>query len=295
MVSDPFGLINVGGEAFSLIIKLTAILVVTLIAAKVIGRFLGDFFKQTSKNVKIDKTQFIILQRLIALTIYISGFTVAASLIPGFSALGISLLASAGILAVVVGFAAQQAFSNIISGVFIGIFEPFKVGDKISIQGDYGEVEDITLRHTVIRTWEEKRIVIPNSKISEESIVNFTTRDPKVLGILEIGISYDSDVEKARKIMTKEAFKHPDLLRKVRGPDNAFLSKEELVRVRLVELTDFAQLMRLYFWAPDKTTAIKMKFDLTESIKKSFDKEGIEIPFPYHTIVYKKDMEKKKK
>ncbi len=287
-------LINFGVEPLVLAVKIILTLIVTAILATIAGKVLSRSFKKMSKNVKIDETQFIVVQRVIVLIICLFGIVMAASMIPGFSTLGVSLLASAGVLAVVLGFAAQQAFSNIISGIFIAIFKPFKVGDKITIQEDYGTIEDITLRHTVIRTWQEKRIIIPNSKISEESIINYSIKDPKILGTLEIGISYDSDIDKARKIMMRETFKHPSLLKEVKGADNAFLGKEELVKVRLVELTDFAQTMRLYYWAPDKTTAIKMKFDLTEAIKKRFDKEGIEVPFPYRTIVYKKDLGKKK-
>jgi small conductance mechanosensitive channel len=282
----------VGWDSDVLLIgKIFLVLIITVYVAKTVNRILQRSFRRKSERLQIDETQFVVLRRLIVFTIYIAGLLYAGSMIPGLSSLGTSLLASAGILAVVVGFAAQHAFSNVISGIFIAIFEPFKVGDKVQVGGEYGVVEDITLRHTIIKTWQEKRIVIPNAKISEDSIINYSLRDPRMLGTLEIGVSYDSNIDEARKIMVEEALKHPDLMRDVRGEDNAFLSRDELVTVRLIELTDFAQLMRLYYWAPDNTTAIKMKFDLTESIKKRFDKEGIEIPFPYRTIVYKKDLE----
>lgn len=273
-----------------MMVEIAIVLALTVIIAKTVSMLLSRSYKEMSRSIKIDRTQFLVLRRLVVLAVYVFGIIISGSMIPGLSTLGVSLLASAGIIAVIVGFAAQQTFSNIIAGVFIAIFEPFRVGDKISIKDEYGTVEDITLRHTVVRTWEEKRIIIPNSKMGEEFIINYSIKDPKMLGVLNIGISYDSDIDKARKIMTEEALKHPDLKKDVRGKDNAFLSKEELVKVRLTELTDFAQNMRLYFWAPDKTTAIGMKFDLIEAIKKRFDKEGVEIPFPYRTIVYKKDL-----
>jgi len=283
------------GEGVLLILaKVVAILFFTVIGANLLNRFLEHSFKRMSKNIRVYKTQFIVMRRVLVFTVYVVGLGLAGSMIPGMSALWVSLLASAGILAVVVGFAAQAAFSNIVSGVFIALFEPFQVGDKVTIMEEYGTVEDITLRHTVIKTWQEKRIIIPNSKISDESLINYSYRDPKVLGTLEVGVSYDADIDRAKEIMRGEGYNHPDLLREVKGDDNAFLGKDELVTVRLVELTDFAQTLRLYYWAPDKTTATKMKFDLTESIKKRFDAEKIEIPFPYRTIVYKKDLEDEK-
>lgn len=82
-----------------------------------------------------------------------------------------SLLAGAGILAVAVGFASQQALSNIVSGIMIVIFKPFRVNDRLNIGTTFnGIVEDITLRHTVIRDFENKRIIVPNMVISQECL-----------------------------------------------------------------------------------------------------------------------------
>lgn len=289
-VFDPGSLLNFGNGFVVLFVEIAAILAVTVFAAKSVGTILNRYFRRMSRNLSIDQTQFVILRRLVVFVIYILGLAAAGSLIPGLSGIGVSLLASAGVIAIIFGFAAQQTFSNVIAGVFIAIFEPIRVGDKVAIKDEYGVVEDITLRHTVIRTWQEKRLIIPNSKMGEEYIINYSIRDPKILGTLEVGIAYDADIDLARKIMVEEALKHPDVMKKVEGPDHEFLKKEDIVTVRLVELTDFAQKLRLYFWAPDQSTSIKTKFDLTESIKKRFDAEGIEIPFPYRTIVYKKDL-----
>jgi len=76
-------------------------------------------------------------------------------------------------------FASQHAFANIVSGIFIVIFKPFGVGDwiKIGSNGTSGTVEDITLRHTVITTWEHKSLIIPNAKIDDMSIINYTINE----------------------------------------------------------------------------------------------------------------------
>lgn len=293
MVFDIAAALGMENGNVVLFVKILAVLILTIIVAKVISVILSKSFRNMSKNIRIDETQFVILQRLAIFVVYVIGIVLAAMMVPGFSALGVSLLASAGVVAIVVGFAAQQTFSNIISGIFIAIFRPFSVGDKITIKEDYGTVEDITLRHTVIKTWKNERIVVPNSKISEEYITNYSMKDVKMLGTLDIGISYDSDIDKARKIMAEEAEKHPGVMKEVQGDDSEFLSREEVIKVRLTELSDFSQNMRLYYWSEDKPTSIKVKFDLTEAIKKRFDREGIEVPFPYRTVVYKKDIEKK--
>ncbi|MFH1586509.1 MAG: mechanosensitive ion channel family protein [Candidatus Diapherotrites archaeon] len=290
MVFELFGMIF--GADLVLVVQITLIIIGSAVIAHLIDFLLLRYFRKTSRALKIDETQFVILRRLALVGIYLAGIIIAGSLIPGFSGLGVSLLASAGILAVVVGLAAQQTLSNVIAGVSIAVSQPFRVGDKLTIKDDYGEVEDITLRHTVINTWDNKRIIIPNSKISEEYITNYSIKDPKILGTLNIGISYDSNIDKARKIMLDEAKKNDNVMKVVKGKDSEFLHKDEVILVRLTDLTDFAQNMRLYFWAQDQSTAKKTNYELTEAIKKRFDKEGIEIPFPYHTIVYKKDLEK---
>lgn len=287
------GLIELGNGNLGLAVEIAIILIATTVIAKVVDMLLVRAFKGLSKNVKVDETRFLIVRRLITLLVYVFGVVFAAMLIPGFSALGVSLLASAGILAVVVGFAAQQTFSNIIAGIFIGIYKPFRVGDKLKINEEYGEVEDITLRHTVINTWQNIRLIIPNSKISEQAILNYSIMDPKILSKPEIGISYDSDIDLARKIMTEEANKHPGVLKDVRK-GNEYIGKDEVVRVRLISLGDFSQTLRLLYWAKDRPTSINTDFELLEAIKKRFDKEGVEIPYPYRTIVYKKDMKPNK-
>ncbi|MEA2076245.1 MAG: mechanosensitive ion channel [Euryarchaeota archaeon] len=75
------------------------------------------------------------------------------------------------------------------------IFRPFRVGDVVELENEYGTIEDMALRHTVIRTWQNKRRIIPNSRISEETIINWTIGNLTVLWAVDFGISYDSDIE----------------------------------------------------------------------------------------------------
>lgn len=207
-------------------------------------------------------------------------------------ALSVGLFAGVGVMGLVIGLAAQDTLSNIIAGISLAIFQPFRLGDRLKISGENGLVEDITFRHTVIRTWENKRIIIPNHIISKDPIVNFSIKDEKILKYLNISISYDSDIDLARKIILKEIKKHPDVL-KIENSKDINTSKLPVVRIR--KLQDYGVLLRALFWTPDRPTATRIGYELLESIKKRFDKEGVEIPYPYRTIVYKKDMPKPKK
>ncbi len=262
-----------------------AALLITIAVAHVANNMLRQYFKRTTEKLGIDITRYFVLRRLIISIIQLFGFLYAISLIPGIPSLTSSLLASAGIIAVIISFAAKDPVSNLISGIIIAIFEPFCVGDRIQIGNDFGYIEDITLRATIIRTWTNKRLIIPNSKITNDTIINFNLNDPKKLGFLDIGIGYGADIDKARKIMVEEARNHPDILDACDVNDNHLIPPKDLVKVRLVELDGWQQKMRLYFWAPDHLTSITMTYDLLESIKKRFDLEGIEVPHPYMTII----------
>ena len=271
------------------------VLIFTPIVAKIIDRFMARSYSQLAKKTRkpLDQTRARMVRNLIKALVYVMGFLLLLSLIPELKNLSLALFAGAGFAGIVVGLAAQNAFSNILSGIFLSIFQPFRLGDRVKIGEEYGTIEDITLRHTVLKTWDNRRLVIPNAKISDEYIVNYSMMDEKILMNFDMGISYDSDIDLARKIMLEEALKHPNLFEVTEDTD--FLEKKDLVKVRVVGTGDFSVNLRLYAWTKDQPSAVKMKFDLIESIKKRFDKEGIEIPFPYRTIVYKKDLERKRR
>jgi len=210
-------------------------------------------------------------------------------MVPKLKAFAITLFAGAGILVAVVGFAAQQAFSNIISGIFIVIFKPFRVGDLIRVGAtDRGIVEDITLRHTVINDFQNKKIIIPNSVISSETIVNDNINEMEICEWLELGISYDSDLDLASKIIREEAMKHPLYIDK--RTKKEIEDEEDEIEIRLTSFGDSSVNLRALIWMSDPFRAGRMKSDLYKKIKVRFDNEGIEIPFPYRTVVYKKDL-----
>ncbi|MFH2046433.1 MAG: mechanosensitive ion channel family protein [Pseudomonadota bacterium] len=229
---------------------------------------------------KIDETVIKYGLRIKNLLIWMLFFIVYASLVPGLRALFSTIVAGAGITALVVGFAAKSSLANIISGLSIAIYRPIRIGDKLSIEGEYSVVEDITLRHTIVRSWDYKRLVIPNSKLDEMTLINYSIIDQRMKCIVELGVSYDTDIDLAREVILDEANKCP--YRDKKGEDAPYL------RVR--SHGDFSIGLRLYVWVLDIDDAWVAKFWLLENIKKRFDREGIEIPFPYRTVVYKNDL-----
>ncbi|KAF5429389.1 Small-conductance mechanosensitive channel [Candidatus Methanophagaceae archaeon] len=262
--------------------KISIAIIGTVIVAHVINRALVKYFKFASDKLKIDETTYTVVRRILTITIYIIGIAVVITLIPGLPDLMLGMAAGAGIAAIVIGFAAQKVLSNVFGGISIAIYRPFRVGDVVEMEDEYGTIEDITLRHTVIRTWQNKMQIIPNSRISEDTIINWTIEDLTVLWKVEFGISYDSDIDLARSIIIDEIDKHPDVMHE----------EDKEAKVRVTELGDFAVKLRATFWVSDRPTAWGTGAEIRESVKKRFDREGVEIPFPYRTVVFKKDMKR---
>jgi small-conductance mechanosensitive channel len=270
------------------------IVVLAGIFTKVIRWLMNKSFISSSDKLRVDATRYKFLNNAVSLIIWIVALAAIISLIPELKALAYSLFAGAGIFLAIIGLAAQQAFSNIISGIFIVLFRPFRVGDQIKVGSlGYGIVEDITLRHTILNNFENKRIIIPNSVISIETIVNDSIQDTKICRWIEIGISYDSDIDHAMSIMQEEAIKHPGCI------DNRTKMEKDLVEpvvsVNLISFGDFSVNLRAYVWLNDPYSGMKIHSEINKAIKLRFDNEGIEIPFPYRTVVYKKDLPKNKK
>lgn len=262
------------------------ILVVAFIFSKILRLIMSKFVKAASSKLNVDPTKYNFLKNAVSFIVFIIAIIAIFQSIPPLRAYGVTLFASAGILAAIVGFASQSAFSNIISGIFIVIFKPFRVGDLINIgELHAGEVEDITLRHTIIKNFENRRIVIPNSIISEQTITNSTLTEDKVCMFVFMGISYDADIDLAIKIIQEEAEKHPFQIDN-RTQEDIDKGIPEVI-VRLVSFGDSSVNLRASVWAKNPGDGFTMKCDLHKSIKERFDQESIEIPYPHRTIVYK--------
>ncbi len=231
-------------------------------------------------RLALDVTKVMFVRQMVVTAIYVIGTSAFLSLIPGMEKVSTSILASAGILAMAVGLASQEALSNIVGGLFIIFSQPFKVGDHISVDNVVvGVVVEITLRHTVIRNAENRMILIPNSKINSSTIINSSYGDSSTCAFIEVGVSYDTDLDRAIGIMREEIMRNPKLIDHRTDGEKAAGAPQVLIKV--TNLGDSAVTLRAWAWASTSTDALYMKFDLLKSVKERFDKEGIEIPYPY--------------
>lgn len=280
-------------EQYLILVSIGIILFLTILAAAVSARLFRRAIKISEQEEGLsDLTNLKFLKRGVTVLIYLVGIGFSIYIVPEFRVVAKGMFASAGLLAIAIGFAAQQALANIVSGIFIVIFKPYKIGDRLSLQTTLnGVVEDINLRHTVIRNFENKRIIIPNSVISNEVLINSNYGDDKIIKWIDLGISYDSDIDLARKIMQEEVEAHPNFIDGRNEEQKE--AGEPLVPVRVISFGDSSVNLRAWAWAEDPPRAFVLGTDLNESIKKRFDKEGIEIPFPYRTLVYKENKNNK--
>lgn len=259
---------------------------IAVVVARLLRFIMGRMIRGASTKLKVDPTKYNFLKNAVEFIVYIIALIVLFNSIPTLKSYGTALFAGAGVLAAIVGFASQSAFSNIVSGVFIVIFRPFSVGDRVKVGQLYsGDVEDITLRHTVIKDFENRRIVIPNSVINNETIINSTLENEVLCMFIEVGLSFDSDVDQALRIMQEEAMKHPDCLDN-RTPEE-IESGIPQVRVRLVNISETALQLRAGAWAKDPATGFAMKCDLLRSIKLRFDEAGLSLARPQQTVYLK--------
>ena len=174
----------------------------------------------------------------------------------------VAVLGSAGLA---LGLALQGGLSNIAGGVMIMLFKPFKVGDFIDTHEDSGTVKEINIFHTVLSTYDNKIIVIPNGELSNKTIVNYSTMKKRLLD-LEFSVDYRSDIDKVKEILTTIA------------SDCKYRVKEDDILVALKEHAESSLKFTFRIWVlkDDYWTA---KFEILETVKKTFDKENIEIPY----------------
>lgn len=253
------------------------------------GAIFLHWFLRASINRIIDRlddkgyqtTKINFIKNSLGFIIYSIAIVLVFMAIPKLEKMAGSLLAGAGILAAIIGFASQAAFSNIISGVFIVIFKPFQIDDIIEIgDGLKGTVLDITFRHTVIKDFENRRIVIPNSKIADSTIINSSLDEEKIRKRINFSISYESDVDLARKIIVEVIEAHPLCI------DNRSQEIEEgevnppKVKVLMTAWENSAINMRAWVWTASYQNSYQLEWDVLEIIKKRFQAEGISIPYP---------------
>ena len=250
-------------KVFDMILEIALAFVFIVIGMKLIKWTRKLLTKSLEKN-NADTGLIQFLDSLVKYGLYI---ILALTILQRFGVQTTSIVAAIGSVGVAIGLALQGSLSNFAGGVIILLIKPFKVGDYV-IQGSLeGTVSEIQLFYTTLTTGDNRKIIIPNGQLADNSLINATAADTRRLDI-KVGISYKSDVKLAK-----------DLLLKLGNADEDTLKEEGKAPMAVVdELGDSAVGMMLRVWTiTDKYWDVK--FRLTEAVKASFDEAGIEIPF----------------
>jgi len=201
--------------------------------------------------------------------------------------LGINVMpfiAGAGVMGIAIGFAAKDTLSNLIAGVLLIIDRPFEIGDRIEVwsapsgSATWGDVIDIGLRATKIRTTDNIVIIIPNNEIMKRDIVNYTIITTKIRLRIDIGVSYDTEIRKAKEAILKVA------------ENNRRVSKKPSPKVVVRNFGESSVDLQLRVWIDNARNRMDTISDITDKVKEAFDAVGIEIPFPKRDItIVRKD------
>jgi small conductance mechanosensitive channel len=221
---------------------------------------------------KVDRAVVSFLTSIVYAAILIAVTLIALSHLGIQTASFIAILGAAGLA---VALALQGSLSNFASGVLIIVFRPFKAGDFVEVAGISGVVERIDIFQTVFKTGDNKKIFVPNSQITDGAIVNYSA-EPRRRVDLTIGISYDSDLRKAKQ-----------LLEDIVAADARIL-KDPASVIAVSALADSAVNLIVRSWV-NSADYWQVYWDTLEQVKLTFDEQGIEIPYPQMSLHLRKE------
>jgi small conductance mechanosensitive channel len=231
------------------------------------------------KDDHYDRMAVKFIAKLVRYCVYVFAFVAYAHFVPALSGLGSASLTSISVITVILGLAAQNTLGNLIAGLSMLLYRPFKLGDRLQVTAptglETGIVESLTLGYTLLLTDDNRRVVIPNSLMASQTAINLTANDPRVICSVLIGISHDSDIDKARAILLGLAAKHA--------------KAGQICGCPLTQLGSAGVVLSLDVWCANALTAITFRCDLLEQAAKQFVLEGIRISIPQTLVVLKDD------
>ncbi|MCL2398924.1 MAG: mechanosensitive ion channel family protein [Defluviitaleaceae bacterium] len=249
-----------------IIMRVVVTIVTTLLVTKIFHK-IWNLFDTNTLHQKF-------IYNVLHVAIWTIGIIVTLQRIPQFADAAVALVAGSGIIALTIGLAAQESLSNALNGLFISISKPFEVGDRIHLVNANitGFVEDITIRHTVIRTFMNSRIIIPNSVINQELIENSNFCNPQASSFIDVIVTYDSDIKIACDIMARVIGDHENFI-DTRTIEQLETDPKVPVFVRTLGL--YGVELRASMWTANIANNFAACSDVRKSIFYEFKKAGI--------------------
>lgn len=236
-----------------------AVLIIGLWLISIISRSLGRLMEKKEVSPSLRSFLRSLIGIILKVLLVISVLSMVGVEMTSF----IAILAAAGLA---IGMALSGTLQNFAGGVMILLFKPFKVGDYIDAQGHAGTVSEIQIFNTILKTPDNRTIIIPNGGLATNSMVNYST-EPKRRVDLTFGIGYNDDIDKARSVM----------LAIIESDER--IEKDPAPFIAVAELADSSVNFAVRVWCKAENYW-DIYFDMHEKVKKAFDKEGVSIPFP---------------
>ncbi|PKL87328.1 MAG: mechanosensitive ion channel protein MscS [Ignavibacteriae bacterium HGW-Ignavibacteriae-2] len=266
VISFPLFTINqTQVSLLSLIILVFIILLFTMLSKSINNRILQKFFSKFKLDEGIQYTLTKIAQYII----------ISAGVVLAFQFIGVDLSGLAvilGFLSVGIGFGLQNITSNFISGIILLFERPIRVGDRVTVGETEGDVTNISIRATSIRSVNNISIIVPNSEFISGRVINWTHGDKKIRIDLEIGVSYNSDLDLVLRVLKEIAVQNAEVLE---SPEP---------EVHLKTFGDSSWNMHLRVWIPNPKRFHYVRSELNCAIVRKFKEHNIEIPFPQRDI-----------
>jgi len=242
------------------------ILLVIVILSRLFAR---KFVERILIRLQIEEGTRYTFRRIIELTFILIGAIIA------FQSIGINLSGLAvifGLLSVGIGFGLQNITSNFVAGLILLFERPIKVGDRVTVGGIEGDVMEINFRSTTVRSLNNIDIIVPNSEFVSSQVVNWSHGDRKIRLDIEVGVSYQSDLDTVLRSLKEVALENPEILRNPE-PD-----------VHLREFGDSSWNMKLRIWIDNPKRHPVVQSDINCAIVRKFRENGVEIPFPQRDL-----------
>lgn len=248
-----------------MVLAAAIIFLVGFVANKLSNRFVDRTVDKRNGDEHAAKT----VKRMTSYVIYpitILGIMIALGLPVG------SLGAAVGLIGLGLSFALKDMIANFISGLMIMISRPFKIGDQIKVQGEEGTVRDIRIRATDIKTYDGRKVIVPNSAMYTGTVINNTAYDERRFEVI-VGIGYEEDIEEAKEL-AMETLEEAESVESDPEP-----------QVLVDELGGSSVNLKLRGWTrPSKANMVKSASEVTQLVKEKYDDAGIDIPYPIRTV-----------
>jgi small-conductance mechanosensitive channel len=258
-----------------------AVIFLYIIGGFALHWFIKRILLMAGKKYQPNALHWVFLNNISKILIFIAVVYACLASVPTLYSVSTVLLASSSILVAAIGLASQKSLANTLSGVVISLTKPFAVGDRIRFikQNVTGFVENVNMNHTIIRTVENNRLLIPNAHVLDDVIENLNHTDTRICSFLDVGICFGSDIENAQRIMAKIITTHP-LWIDMRTAEDTERGVPP-IRVLIRDISHHRIELRAGVWSGSITDSFILCSEARKEIVESFIKNNINLYYPY--------------